>query len=72
MNAEGVGLGVQTRFFHHDKVRSRWWSKFGPSYAMGPPEEAELSQASDAPPNFTPPQHILARVGVDALNGSRC
>jgi len=72
MNPESVGLDVQTRFFHHNKVRSRWWSKFGPSYAMGPPEEAELSQASDAPPHFAPPQHILARVGVDALNGSRC
>jgi hypothetical protein len=68
MNAEALRLGLKTRFFHHEKVRSRWWSKFGQFYAVGTPE-VEPSQAPDTATDLAPLQDILARVGVGALNG---
>jgi hypothetical protein len=69
MNAEALHLGLKTRFFHHENVRSRWWSKFGKYYAVGTPDEPELYQASGTAIDLTPLQDILACVGVESLNG---
>lgn len=69
MNAEALRLGLRTGFFHHEKVRSRWWSKFGQFYAVGTPEEAERTKAADAATNLAPLQDVLARMGVGSLNG---
>jgi len=69
MNVEALHLGLKTRFFHHENVRSRWWSKFGKYYAVGTPDEPELYQASGTATDLTPLQDILARVGVESLNG---
>lgn len=69
MNTEALHLGLKTRFFHHENVRSRWWSKFGKYYAVGTPDEPEPYQASGTATDLTPLQNILARVGVESLNG---
>jgi hypothetical protein len=69
MNGAALRLGLKTRFFHHEKVRSRWWSKFRQFYAVGTPEESELSLASEAANNLAPLGDILARMGVGSLNG---
>lgn len=77
MNAETLRLGMETRFFQHENVHRRWWLKYGrffpaarTSDEAGPSSRApDAAAATTTTTNLAALQDILARVGVESLNG---